>query len=151
MTTLFFWLDNSQLYGWSNVWFGYGLNATNHGSSVAPGFLNQIFNVLLDSTSLSMMLWEFGVVGLVLFLCPILLTLKVSIPKEALKREQLSMQDIQLLSWQPAFIAFGFAGLLSLPYSQILMLVPMLQFLFYFSLGASLIVRKSVIQSGARL
>ncbi len=52
-------------------------------------------------------------------------------PREALKREQLSMQDIQLLSWQPAFIAFSFAGLLSLPYSQILMLVPMLQFLFY--------------------
>lgn len=151
MTTLFFWLDNSQLYGWSNVWFGYGLNATNHGSSVAPGFLNQIFNVLLDSTSLSMMLWEFGVVGLVLFLCPILLALKVSMPKEVLKREQLSMQDIQLLSWQPAFIAFSFAGLLSLPYSQILMLVPMLQFLFYFSLGGSLIIRKTVIQSGARL
>ncbi|MFB9144598.1 capsular biosynthesis protein [Vibrio artabrorum] len=151
MTTLFFWLDNNQLYGWSSVWFGYGLNATNHGSSVAPGFLNQIFNVLLDSTSLSMMLWEFGVVGLILFLCPMLLVLKVSMPKEVLKREQLSTQDIQLLSWQPAFIAFSVAGLLSLPYSQILMLVPMLQFLFYLSLGASLVIRKSVIQSGARL
>ncbi|MFA0520158.1 capsular biosynthesis protein, partial [Vibrio sp. 10N.222.55.E8] len=110
-------------------------------------FLNQIFNVLLDSTSLSMMLWEFGVVGLILFLCPMLLVLKVSMPKEVLKREQLSTQDIQLLSWQPAFIAFSVAGLLSLPYSQILMLVPMLQFLFYLSLGASLVIRKSVIQS----
>ncbi|MGF1778975.1 capsular biosynthesis protein [Vibrio nomapromontoriensis] len=151
MTTLFFWLDNSQLYGWSSVVFGYGLNATNHGSSVAPGFLNQVFNVLLDSTSLSMMLWEFGIVGLALFLTLVLLALKASMPKEMLRRQQLSPQDLQLASWQPAFIAFSIAGLLSLPYSQILMLVPMLQFLFYFSLGASLVIRKSVYQSGERL
>ncbi|MCY9855255.1 capsular biosynthesis protein [Vibrio mediterranei] len=147
MTTLFFWLDNSQLYGWSSVLFGYGLNATNHGSSVAPGFLNTVFNVLLDSTSLSMMLWEFGLIGSLLFLAVILVALKVVIPKECFTVDGLSTDDRQLLSWQPAFVAFTIAGIISLPYSQILMLVPMLQFLFYFSLGASLVIRKSVLKS----
>ncbi|QSA20526.1 capsular biosynthesis protein, partial [Vibrio furnissii] len=46
MTTVFFWLKNSDLYGLPSLLFGYGLNATNHGSSVAPGFLNNVFNVL---------------------------------------------------------------------------------------------------------
>ncbi|WP_394125917.1 capsular biosynthesis protein [Vibrio hepatarius] len=145
MTTIFFWLENSDLYGWPSVLFGYGLNATNHGSSVAPGFLNIVFNVLIDSTSLSMMLWEMGIIGSVLFLAVILYVLKIAMPKERLSLEQLSPQDVQLLSWQPAFIAFSVAGLLSLPYSQILMLVPMLQFQFYLSLGASLVLRKSVL------
>jgi hypothetical protein len=145
MTTIFFWLENSDLYGWPSVLFGYGLNATNHGSSVAPGFLNTVFNVLIDSTSLSMMLWEMGIIGSVLFLVVILYVLKIAMPKERLSLEQLSPQDVQLLSWQPAFIAFSIAGLLSLPYSQILMLVPMLQFQFYLSLGATLVLRKSVL------
>ena len=35
---------------------------------------------------------------------------------------------------------------LSLPYSQILMITPMLQFLFYLSLGASLVIRRTVLR-----
>jgi archaellum biogenesis protein FlaJ (TadC family) len=92
-----------------------------------------------------MMLWEMGIIGSVLFLVVILYVLKIAMPKERLSLEQLSPQDVQLLSWQPAFIAFSIAGLLSLPYSQILMLVPMLQFQFYLSLGATLVLRKSVL------
>lgn len=94
-----------------------------------------------------MMLWEFGLIGSLLFLVVILVALKVVIPKECFTVDGLSTDDRQLLSWQPAFVAFTIAVIISLPYSQILMLVPMLQFLFYFSLGASLVIRKSVLKS----
>ncbi|MCF8778285.1 capsular biosynthesis protein [Vibrio sp. IRLE0018] len=146
MTTLFFWLENSGLYGVPSQLFGYGLNATNHGSSVAPGFLNQVFNVLLDSTSLSMMLWEFGIVGVLLFMLPVGTILWIALPKASLEQAQLEIEDRRMVASQPAFIAFVLAGLMSIPYSQILMLVPMLQFLFYFSLGALLVNRKSVLE-----
>ncbi len=39
---------------------------------------------------------------------------------------------------------------MSIPYSQILMLVPMMQFMFFFSLGAALVIRKSVLTLGER-
>ncbi|EIU7746825.1 capsular biosynthesis protein [Vibrio vulnificus] len=146
MTTLFFWQENSDLYGWPSQWFGYGLNATNHGSSVAPGFLNQMFNVLLDSTSLSMMLWELGLAGLLLFFAVVGTIVWVALPTPQLDIESINDEDRRLLASQPAFIAFIIAVLLSLPYSQILMLVPMLQFLFYFALGAVVVIRQSVRQ-----
>ncbi|EHU5128445.1 capsular biosynthesis protein [Vibrio vulnificus] len=146
MTTLFFWLENSGLYGVPSQLFGYGLNATNHGSSVAPGFLNQVFNVLLDSTSLSMMLWEFGIVGVLLFMVLVSAILWIALPKASLQQTQLDIEDRRMVASQPAFIAFVLAGLMSVPYSQTLMLVPMLQFLFYFSLGALLVNRKSVLE-----
>lgn len=146
MTTLFFWQENSDLYGWPSQWFGYGLNATNHGSSVAPGFLNQVFNVLLDSTSLSMMLWELGLAGLLLFVAVVGTIVWVALPTPQLDIESINDEDRRLLASQPAFIAFIIAVLLSLPYSQILMLVPMLQFLFYFALGAVVVIRQSVRQ-----
>ncbi len=145
MTTIFFWTEHSDLYGLPSKLFGYGLNATNHGSSVAPGFLNIILNVLLDSTALSMILWEMGLIGFFLYLGLIIYTLKICMPKPLLDPDKLSDEDNRLLSYQPAFIAFGWAGLLSIPYSQILMLTPMLQFLFYFTLGAALVIRKSVL------
>ncbi|MFV0448144.1 MAG: capsular biosynthesis protein [Vibrio sp.] len=145
MTTIFFWGEHSDLWGLPSQLFGYGLNATNRGSTVAPGFLNIIFNVLLDSTSLSMLLWEIGLVGTLLFFGAIGYALHIVMPKPHIPREQITAEDVRLLSFQPAFIAFGMAGLLSLPYSQTLMIVPMLQFLFYFSIGAALVIRKSVL------
>ena len=36
MTTVFFWLENNDLFGLPSTLFGYGLNATNHGSAVSP-------------------------------------------------------------------------------------------------------------------
>ena len=39
VTTLFFWASNGDHHGLSNLLFGYGLNTTNHGSTM-PGFLN---------------------------------------------------------------------------------------------------------------
>ncbi len=144
-TTLFFWGEHSDLYGLPSKLFGYGLNATNRGSTVAPGFLNIVFNALLDSTSLSVLLWELGLIGTFLFLIVIIMILKMAMPKPMIKREDITVEDVRLLSFQPAFIAFGMAGLLSLPYSQTLMIVPVLQFLFYFSLGAALVIRKSVL------
>ncbi|SHO58593.1 capsular biosynthesis protein [Vibrio quintilis] len=149
MTTFFFWAGHSDLYGWPSQWFGYGLNATNHGSAVAPGFLNLIFNVLLDSTSLSMMLWELGLAGTLFFIILVFYSIRVTMPRPVFEPAQLTWQDRRLLSWQPALIAFAIAGLLSLPYSQILMLTPMLQFLFYFALGAMFIIRKSVLTVSA--
>ncbi|MCG3726172.1 capsular biosynthesis protein [Vibrio cincinnatiensis] len=145
MTTIFFWLNNSDLYGIPNLLFGYGLNTTNHGSAVAPGFLNEVFNVLLDSTSLSMMLWEIGLIGTCLYLLLIGLVIWVSIPKPVLDAQQLDWADKRLVAYQPAYLAFGLAGLMSIPYSQVLMLVPMMQFMFFFSLGAALVIRKSAL------
>lgn len=143
-TTLIFWLKNNDLWGLSGTLFGYGLNATNSGSIVSPGFLNLTYNLILDSTSLSMLLWEVGVVGTLLFIGLILYILKIVQPKALLTREQLDTQDLQLLSFAPAFSVFAISCLLSLPYSQILTITPMLQFLFYLSLGSSLIIRRSV-------
>lgn len=150
MTTVFFWMKNSGLYGLPSMLFGYGLNATNHGSSVAPGFLNDVFNVLLDSTSLSMLLWEIGLIGTFLFLLVVSMVIWVSIPKPVLHASNMDLADIRLVASQPAYIAFGLAGLMSIPYSQILMLVPMMQFMFFFSLGAVLVIRKAVLTLGER-
>ncbi|MFQ2015040.1 hypothetical protein [Aeromonas sp. A600620] len=146
VTTLFFWASNGDHHGLSNLLFGYGLNTTNHGSTL-PGFLNPLFNVLLDSTSLSVLLWEVGLMGTLIFIALIVLLLWCCRPRPLLDRQLLSAADVLLLSYQPAFIAFGIACLLSLPYSQLLMLIPVQQFLFYFVLGAALVIRSSVRQA----
>jgi hypothetical protein len=146
-TTFLFWLKNNDLWGLSGTLFGYGLNATNSGSTVSPGFLNIIYNLILDSTSLSMLLWEIGVIGTLLFIGLFIYILKVCQPKPVLALEQLDHQDLQLLSFAPAYNAFAIACLVSLPYSQILMITPMLQFLFYLSLGSSLVIRRTVLRS----
>ena len=143
-TTLTFWLKNNDLWGLSGTLFGYGLNATNSGSIVSQGFLNLTYNLILDSTSLSMLLWEVGAVGTLLFIGLIIYTLKIVHPKPLLDREKLDQQDLQLLSFSPAFSVFAISCLLSLPYSQILTITPMLQFIFYLSLGSSLVIRRSV-------
>jgi len=143
-TTLIFWLKNNDLWGLSGTLFGYGLNATNSGSAVSPGFLNLTYNLILDSTSLSMLLWEVGVVGTLLFVGLIIYILKIVQPKALIAREQLDTQDLQLVSFAPAYSVFAISCLLSLPYSQILTITPMLQFLFYLSLGSCLVIRRSV-------
>lgn len=143
-TSLLFWIQHNDLSGLPGTLFGYGLNATNSGSSVSPGFLHQYYNLYLDSTSLSMLLWEVGVVGTLLFVGLIIYTLKAARPEPVLSVEQLDAPDVHLLSFAPAFNVFAIACLLSLPYSQIMMITPMLQFLFYMSLGSSLIIRRTV-------
>ncbi|KHT32304.1 capsular biosynthesis protein [Pectobacterium carotovorum] len=144
LTTLFFWLKNHDMWGISGTFFGYGLNATNSGSAVSPGFLNIIYNLIIDSTSLSVLLWEVGVVGTLFFIGLIIYILVITQPKPGLDRNKLDQQDLKLLSFSPAFNVFVVGCLLSLPYSQILMIIPMLQFLFYLSLGSSLVIRHSV-------
>ncbi|AFJ45651.1 hypothetical protein EBL_c05250 [Shimwellia blattae DSM 4481 = NBRC 105725] len=141
-TTLIFWLKNNDLWGLSGTLFGYGLNATNSGSSLAPGFLNLVYHFILDATSLSMLLWEVGIIGTVIFIGLFFYILNITWPGPLLSIEQLDMQDVRLLSFSPALNVFSIGCLLSLPYSQIMMLVPMLQFLFYFSSGASLVIRQ---------
>ena len=143
-TTLTFWLQHNDLSGLPGTLFGYGLNATNSGSFLSPGFLNQVYNLILDSTALSMLLWEVGLVGTLIFIGLFIYILKVVQPEPLLSVEQIDEQDLQLLSFAPAFNVFSIACLLSIPYSQILMIVPMLQFLFYLSLGSSLIIRRTV-------
>ncbi|AOR60277.1 hypothetical protein [Pectobacterium parmentieri] len=144
LTTLFFWLKNHDMWGISGTLFGYGLSATNSGSAVSPGFLNIIYNLIIDSTSLSVLLWEVGVVGTLFFIGLIIYILIIVQPKPVLDRNEIDQQDLQLLSFSPAFNVFAVGCLLSLPYSQILMIIPMLQFLFYLSLGSSLVIRHSV-------
>ncbi|HBX07160.1 MAG TPA: hypothetical protein DEG10_15035 [Leclercia adecarboxylata] len=143
-TSLLFWAQHNDLSGLPGTLFGYGLNATNSGSSVSPGFLHQYYNLYLDSTSLSMLLWEVGIVGTLLFVGLFIYILKAVRPQPLLSVEQLDKPDVQLLSFAPAFNVFAIACLLSLPYSQILMITPMLQLLFYMSLGSSLIIRRTV-------
>ncbi|MDA6915188.1 capsular biosynthesis protein, partial [Escherichia coli] len=98
--------------GISGTLFGYGLNATNSGSAVSPGFLNLIYNLILDSTSLSMLLWEVGVIGTVLFIGLFIFILKVTQAKPVLRLEQLDQQDLQLVSFAPAYNAFVISCLL---------------------------------------
>lgn len=61
-----------------------------------------------------------------------------------LSRYDLKREDIQLLSSAPAFYVFAIGCLLSLPYSQILMIIPMLQFLLWLALGALIVIHRSV-------
>lgn len=144
LTTLFFWLKNHDMWGPSGTLFGYGLNATNSGSAVSPGFLNIIYNLIIDSTSLSVLLWEVGIIGTLFFIGLVIYILIMARPTPVLERNDLDRQDVQLLSYSPAFNVFAVGCLLSLPYSQILMIIPMLQFLFYLSLGSILVIRHSV-------
>lgn len=143
-TTIFFWLKHNDLFGIGSVLFGYGLNATNSGSAVSPGYISTWFHLILDSTSLSMMLWEVGVIGVLLFTLMIVAILKVMRPRETFPRHDLAREDLQLLSSAPAFYVFSIGCLLSLPYSQILMIIPMLQFLLWLALGALIVIHRSV-------
>lgn len=144
LTTVFFWAENSDLWGISSVLFGYGLNSTNSGSAVSPGYLNLIFRLILDSTSLSMLLWEVGIIGTLLFIGTIIYVIGIVWPTPLMDSESLDEDDLRLLSYAPAFNVFIIGCLLSLPYSQILMIIPMLQFLFYLVIGAALVIRRTV-------
>ncbi|HBC9719930.1 TPA: capsular biosynthesis protein [Escherichia coli] len=146
-TTIFFWLKNNDLWGFTGTLLGYGLNATNSGSTVSPGFLNLVYNLILDSTSLSMLLWEVGIIGTVMFIFLFIYILNVSQPKPLLDLEYLDKTDLHLVSFAPAYNAFSISCLISIPYSQIIMITPTLQFIFYLSLGCSLVIRRAVLNS----
>ncbi len=151
MTTLFFWAKHSDMWGIPSMLFGYGLNATNSGSAVSPGYLNLIFRLMLDSTSLSMLLWEVGLIGTLLFIGLILWIVRITWPRPLLTTAQLDQDDLRLLSYAPAFNVFLIACLLSLPYSQTLMIIPLLQFLFYLVSGFALVIRRTVHHSIGRV
>lgn len=150
LTTIFFWAKHSDMWGISSQLFGYGLNATNSGSAVSAGYLNVIFHLVLDSTSLSMLLWEVGIIGTVLFIGLLLWIIRITWPRPSLDINQLDHQDKQLLSYGPAFTVFVIGCLLSLPYSQTLMITPLLQFLFYLTSGSALVIRRTVHSSSRR-
>ena len=143
-TTIFFWLKHNELFGPGGMLFGYGLNATNSGSTVSPGYIGAWYHLILDSTALSMMLWEVGIIGVILFIAMIASILIGMRPKETFSRYDLKREDLQLLSSAPAFYVFAIGCLLSLPYSQILMIIPMLQFLLWLALGALIVIHRSV-------
>ena len=143
-TTIFFWLKHNELFGPGGMLFGYGLNATNSGSTVSPGYIGAWYHLILDSTALSMMLWEVGIIGVILFIAMIASILIGMRPKETFSRYDLKHEDLQLLSSAPAFYVFAIGCLLSLPYSQILMIIPMLQFLLWLALGALIVIHRSV-------
>ena len=147
LTTIFFWARHSDMWGISSMLFGYGLNATNSGSAVSAGYLNIIFRLVLDSTSLSMLLWEVGIVGTTLFIGLLIWIVRITWPRPLLELSQLDKEDVQLLCYGPAFTVFIIACLLSLPYSQTLMIIPLLQFLFYLTSGSALVIRRAVHRS----
>ncbi|HDG9776807.1 TPA: capsular biosynthesis protein, partial [Raoultella planticola] len=113
-------------------------------STVSPGYIGAWFHLILDSTALSMLLWEVGIIGVVIFIAMITSILISMRPKETFSRYDLKREDLQLLSSAPAFYVFTIGCLLSLPYSQILMIIPMLQFLLWLALGALIIIHRSV-------
>lgn len=149
LTTVFFWARHSDMGGISGVLFGYGLNATNSGSAVSPGFLNLYFRLILDSTSLSVLLWEVGLVGTLLFIGLILWIIRTTWPRPQLDITTLSPEDRRLVSYGPAFTVFLIGCLLSLPYSQTLMIIPMLQFMFYMASGFALVIGRAVRRASA--
>lgn len=91
-----------------------------------------------------MMLWEVGIIGVILFIAMIASILIGMRPKETFSRYDLKREDLQLLSSAPAFYVFAIGCLLSLPYSQILMIIPMLQFLLWLALRALIVIHRSV-------
>ncbi|WP_435329002.1 capsular biosynthesis protein [Vibrio hannami] len=145
MTTVFFWHNHSDLHGIAGRLFGYGLNSTNHGSAMSRGFLDLKFNLELDSTSLGALLWETGFVGAMLYISLIIYVFKITKPIPVLDPNKLCKDEIQFMSMQAAFRAFMIVILCSIPYSQILIHVSGLQYLFYFCMGASLVIRRTVL------
>ncbi|WP_297476558.1 capsular biosynthesis protein [uncultured Photobacterium sp.] len=144
VTALAFWSYHSDIHGLVNQLFGYGLNSSNAGGA-DPGYIAMLFELSLGSTALAIFLWEIGLVGIGLLLMIVFLILKGSKPKPFFSIKNLSQADIKLLSYQPAFIGFIIAGLLTLPYSPLLALIPVFQFQFYFVLGAIMIIRKATL------
>ncbi|WP_153448822.1 capsular biosynthesis protein [Vibrio algicola] len=144
VTSLIFWSQHSDIQGVANQLFGYGLNSSNSGSEVL-GYLASLFNLSIGSTSLAIFLWEIGLIGTMLLIAIVYLILKHSKPKPVFSDKDLSRPDTELLSYQPAFIGFILAGLITLPYSPQLALIPVFQFQFYFVLGAILIIRKATL------
>ncbi|MCD9498146.1 capsular biosynthesis protein [Photobacterium carnosum] len=144
VTALAFWSYHSDIYGLVNQLFGYGLNSSNAGG-VDPGYIAMLFELSLGSTALAIFLWEIGLVGTGLLLAIVFLILKGSKPKPLFSTKDLSKEDIKLLAYQPAFIGFIIAGLITLPYSPLLALIPVFQFQFYFVLGAIMIIRKATL------
>lgn len=144
-SAILFWYHHSDLWGISGPLFGYGLSATNSGGSVASGFLNPVYNLILDTTSLSILLWEVGVIGFSLFLGLYFYIIRVSKPVPLFAANQLDKNDTKLMSFVPAYNVFAVSCLISIPYSQDLMISPMLGFLFYFSLGSALVIRREIL------
>lgn len=101
-----------------------------------------LFELSLGSTALAIFLWEIGLIGTVVLLSIIMIIIIKSNPIPTFSKHNLSTADIELLSYQPAFIAFIISGLITLPYSPLLALIPVFQFQFFFVLGAMLIIRK---------
>lgn len=94
-----------------------------------------------------MLLWEVGIVGTTLFIGLLLWIVRITWPRPLLEISQLDKEDVQLLCYGPAFTVFIIACLLSLPYSQTLMIIPLLQFLFYLTSGSALVIRRAVHRS----
>ncbi len=125
--------------------FGYGLNATNSGSTVSPGYIGVWYHLILDSTALSMLLWEVGIIGIILFIGTIASIPVAMRPKETFSRHDLKLEDLQLLSAAPAFYVFCYR----------LSAQPALQpdpddhshatvFLLWLSLGALIVIHRAV-------
>ncbi|MFV0575461.1 MAG: capsular biosynthesis protein [Vibrio sp.] len=144
LTALAFWLQHSDTLGIVSQLFGYGLNSSNAGGA-DPGFLARYFNLAIGSTALSIFLWEVGLIGTLLLMTIVMIIVRNSQPKPMFSKNDLSEADIKLLAYQPAFIGFIYAGLITLPYSPLLALIPVFQFQFYFALGALLIIRKATL------
>ncbi|PTB32460.1 capsular biosynthesis protein [Photobacterium phosphoreum] len=144
LTSIVFWGQQSTLHGVVDQLFGYGLNSSNPGGDT-PGYVSTLFNLNVGSTALAIYLWELGFVGTSFLVLISLLIIWNSKPKPMFSRNNLSIEDVKLLSRQPAFIGFTVAGLVTLPYAPLLALIPVYQFQFYLCLGAMLIIRKATI------
>ncbi len=144
LTALVFWGQHSGSHGLGSQLFGYGLNSSNAGS-IEPGYIAKFFSLSLGSTALAIFLWEIGLLGTVILMIILYLILRNTKVTPAFSQKDLSESDIKLLSYQTAFRGFIIVGLITLPYSPLLALIPVFQFPFYFSLGAMLVIRKATL------
>ncbi|MEN8217036.1 MAG: hypothetical protein ABFS56_11855 [Pseudomonadota bacterium] len=75
-TTLTFWVSEQRYFSWLNTLLGHGLGATFSGkkgdefsASVAGSLSRRYPNYGINYTTISIMLWELGIVGILLFVC----------------------------------------------------------------------------------
>ena len=142
-TTIFFWLKHNELFGPGGMLFGYGLNATNSGSTVSPGYIGAWYHLILDSTALSMMLWEVGIIGVILFIAMIASILIGMRPKETFSATILNMKIYSCSAPR-----LRFTSLPSAVYSAFLQSDPddhsHATVLLWLALGALIVIHRSV-------
>lgn len=130
ITAIAFWANQIKYEPIEKLLFGYGIAMSRSKSSVFTSYLSSRFGVALDNSSLVVMLWELGIVGVSLLLIVLISTLKLALKLRKNK-------SIPLV--HRAFIESSGAGILlsiaTLAYNKNLIDTPMGQLLLMWCIG----------------